>query len=368
MIKNSLKIKNLKFKIVVVILISFVIILRSTNIAFAGPTSTNFQLLDYGFGAGGVATSSSTNYMFQGILGEVETASLSSTSYILGPGLTYTLEPNTPAAPSVTNPSNYYNKLKVIIDNGGNSTDATFIIQVSTVGDFSSNIYYVQADNTLGLNPVWQTYTSWGSGTGFNIIGLSTGTTYYARVAAKRGTFQQGRYSAVASAATVNPTFTFSIQTTNQSIPPFSVGIGVVNAGQITTSWQSVTTNISTNANSGGIVYLNSQNAGLKSIAAGNYTITSTTGNLAPASEGYGIQGQTITQTSGGPMEIISPYNGTAQNVGIVDTTKRVFADSTAAPVSNGQATFQVKAKASTSTPAATDYADTITVIGTGSF
>src|ERR1035437_6617388 len=90
--------------------------------AFAGPKSGIFELKEYGFGSGGIATSSSTNYMFQGIAGEIETASLSSTNFLLGPGLTYTLQPNTPGAPSFTNPSNYYSKLKMVIDNGGNST------------------------------------------------------------------------------------------------------------------------------------------------------------------------------------------------------------------------------------------------------
>ena len=351
-----------------IIILAFIFSIFPIQFAFAGPTSTNFQLQEYGFGAGGVATSSSTNYLFQGILGEIETASLSSTNFIFGPGLTYTLEPNTPGGPTFTNPSNYYNKLSLIIDNASNSTDTTFVIQVSTTSDFSSNVYYVQADNTLGTVPFWQTYTAWGSGSGFTLIGLSTGTTYYARVAAKRGVYQQGKYGAVASASTVNPTLTFSIQTSTQVSPPFSVGVGIVNAGQVTTSWQSVTTNISTNANTGGLVYLNDANSGLKSTAAGNYTITSATGDLTSASEGYGVQGQTATQTSGGPMELVSPYNGTSNNVGLLDTTKRVFTDSTQAPVTNGQATFQIKAKASNSTPAATDYADTITVIGTGNF
>ena len=72
-------------------------------------------------------------YMFQGIAGEIETASLSSTNFILGPGLTYTLQPNTPMAPNFTNPSNYYSKLKIIIDNGGNSTDTTFAIRYQRI-------------------------------------------------------------------------------------------------------------------------------------------------------------------------------------------------------------------------------------------
>ena len=67
-------------------------------------------------------------------------------------------------------------------------------------------------------------------------------------------------------------------------------------------------------------------------------------------------------------MELLSPYNVTGNSVGLVDTTKRAFADSNGQPVTNGSATFQLKAKASNSTPAATDYSDTLTVIASGSF
>ena len=366
-ITNLSRHRDLKLKIFLIILISLFFNLKSVDVALAGPASSNFQLEEYGFGAGGVASSSSENFLFSGAAGEVETASLSSANYLALPGLTYTLQPNIPA-PTFTNPSNYYNKLLLKVNNAGYPSDTLFAIQISTDPNFLNSVNYVLADDTLGLSPVFQTYTAWGGASGFNIIGLTTGTTYYARVAAKRGVYQQGPWGAVASAATVNATFTFNIQTSNQASPPFSVGVGIVNAGQVTTSWQSVTATISTNANTGGIIYLNDVNSGLKSTEAGNYTISSATVDLTGASEGYGVQGQSVTQTSGGPMELISPYNGSSNNIGGLDTIKRVFADSTASPVTNGQTTFQVKAKASTSTPAATDYADTITVIGTGSF
>lgn len=350
-------------------LASCFILLASAPPALAGPTSTNFQLEEYGFGSGGIATSSSTNFMFQGIAGEIETASLSSTNFRLGPGLTYTLEPNIPAAPSLTNPSNYYNKLKIIIDNGNNSTDTTFVIQISSgSATFSSNVYYVQADSTLGTSLTFQTYTAWGGATGFNIIGLFPGTTYYARVAARRGVFQQGAYSATSNAATINPTLTFDIDTTTQTIPPFSVAIGNLTAGNVTTSSDKITATISTNGTGGALVYLSGTNNGLQSTVAGSYTITSVTNNLTSITEGYGARGTTVTQSSGGPMQLISPYNGAGENVGVIDTTKRLISDSTSLPVTSGQVSFELKAKASNTTPSAGDYTDTLTVIGTGSF
>ena len=338
--------------------------LFTPELAFAGPISSNFQLLDYGFGSGSIATSSSTHFMLQGATGEIDSASQSSTNFILGGGLTYTLQPNTPPAPTFTNPSNYYNKLSLIINQGNNSTDTTYAIAVSSDG-FLTNTRYVQTDGTLGLSPVWQTYTLWGGASGVTIIGLNPGTTYTAKVAASRGTFTQGPYGPTATASTINPSFTFSLKTSTTTTPPFTVGIGVVNAGQVTTSWQSVTATISTNANNGGTVYLNGTNTGLVSATAGNYKIVSSSVNLASAAEGYGAQG---TSVSGAPMELISPYNGSANNVGILDSSKRPFADSTGQPVTNGTATFQLKAKASNSTPSGNDYADTVTVVASGSF
>lgn len=352
-----------------IILSLLVLFLATSVVSFAAPpTSTNFIIEEYGFGSGGVASASSTNFLLYGLSGEVETGSQSSTNFISLPGLNYTLQPNIPA-PTITNPSNFYNKLNLIVNTGGYPSDTTFAIQVaSNSASFTQDVYYVQADHTLGFSPVFQTYSSWGSGSGFTLIGLFPGTTYYARTAAKRGVYQQGPWSATAFASTANPTLTFSLETTSQSVPPFSVDIGILTPGSVTTSSDKVTATITTNATGGGLVYLYGTNNGLKSTYAGNYTINSASNDLSGALEGYGARGTTVTQTSGGPMELISPYNGVSNNVGIIDTAKRTLADSTSAPVTNGQVSFELKAKARDTTPSATDYTDTLTVIATGSF
>lgn len=355
----------------------YIVILLTINYfivkpAFAGPSSTTYQLLDYGFGSGGTINSNSSTYSLQATIGQTETASLSSATYLALPGLTYTLEPNTPPAPTITNPSSYYNKLSIAINNAGNPTDATFAIQIaSNSADFSQNVYYVQSgSNTLGTTPDWETYTTWNSGSSFTLIGLTPGATYYARVAAKRGAFQQGRWGGIASAATVNPSFTFSLRTTSQAVPPFTVSMGTMNpGGSIITSPDTVTATISTNANNGGLIYLYGTNAGLKSTAA-NYTIGTVPAktDLSSLTEGYGAQGSSVGQTTGGPMKLDSPYDGTSTTIGVLDTSKREFADSSSTPVNAGTASFLLKARAKTTTPAAGDYADIITVIATGSF
>lgn len=347
----------------------FVLFLTTAIVSFAAPpSSTNFIIEEYGFGSGGIASASSTNFLLYGLTGEVETGSPSSTNFIALPGLNYTLQPNIPA-PTITNPSNFYNKLNVIVNNGGYPSDTTFAIQVaSNSATFLQNVYYVQADHTLGYSPVFQTYSSWGSGSGFTMIGLYPGTTYYTRTAAKRGVYQQGPWSATAFAATTNPTLTFSLVTTSQGVPPFSVDIGNLTAGNVTTSSDKVTATITTNATGGGLVYLYGTNNGLKSTYASNYTIASTSDDLSSALEGYGARGTSVTETSGGPMRLISPYNGVSNNVGVIDTAKRTLADSTLLPVTSGQVSFELKAKAKTTTPSATDYTDTLTIIATGSF
>lgn len=352
----------------IIILYSLIVNHRSF-VALAGPTSTNFELMQYGFGAGGVASSSSESFLFQGALGEIETASLSSENYLALPGLTYSLEPNTPGAPTFTNPSNFYNKLSLTVNNSNNPSDVTFSIQVSSgSADFTSNVFYVQADNTLGVDRVWQTYSSWGGASGFTLIGLKPGTTYYARVSARSGVFQQGIWGPVASAATVIPTLTLNVETSTDTTPPFTVNIGNLTPGSVTTSPDTVDITISTNATNGALTYLYGSNNGLLSTQAGNYNINSVTNNLTSIAEGYGARGTTTGQASGGPMVILNPYDGAGNNVGIVDTSKRPLSDSSEAPVTNGEISFELKAKASNTTPSANDYADVLTVLGTGSF
>ena len=67
-------------------------------------------------------------------------------------------------------------------------------------------------------------------------------------------------------------------------------------------------------------------------------------------------------------MAFESPYDGSGENVGIIDTTKRILSKSSDSPVSSGQMSFELKAKASSTTPSAPDYTDLLTIIATGSF
>lgn len=349
-----------------------ILFLAQSTSAQGNPTSTNYKITDFTFGGGGSANSTSTNYSLFGVLGEVETGKPGSTNYKLGAGLSYTFAANVPPAPTFTNPDNYYNKLKIVINEGGNPSDAKYAIAIST-DNFVADTKYVQSDNTVSATlgtEDWQTYTSWGGAAGVNITGLTPGTTYTVKAAAKRGNFTETGFGPTVQASTVSPSLTFDIDvasTDTETSPPFTVSIGELTAATVITATNKVWVDVDTNGTSGATIYVYGTNNGLLSSAT-SYTISAVSANLASATEGYGARGSSVSQTSGGPMQILAPYNGVSDNVGIVDSSKRVVFDSSNQPVTAGRASFEIKAKASAVAKAATDYSDTLTVITSSSF
>lgn len=338
---------------------------------FALPASTNYQLKDFGYGGGGVGNGTSSNYAIEGILGEQNEDQLQGTTYDLGAGLQYTNQANVPSAPTFTNPSNYYNKLQLTLATGGNPSDTLFAIAIST-DNFSSDTRYVQSDHTigavLGLED-YQTYSAWGSGSGFLVIGLVANTTYTVKVKAWQGKFTETGYGPTASAATVGQQLTFDIDvssTNSDTNPPFTTNFGDLIAGTVTDSPEKIWVDFTTNGESGGRVYVAASNAGLLSSRAG-YTIGAVTGNLTSLSEGFGAQGSSATQSSGSTFSIASAYNLASNNVATTDTIIReIFTVS--GPVTGGRGSFLLKAKSSAVTPAASDYTETLTIIASASF
>lgn len=355
-----------------IILAIFVFIFSSPQLAYADPSSTHYDLKNFSFGSGGTASSSSTTYKTNAISGEVSGDNSSSSTYKTKTGLNQTLQANVPPAPTFTNPSHYYNKLKLVLNNGGNASDATFAIAIST-DNFSSDTKYVQSDNTVGStlgSEDWQSYSTWGGASGLYVIGLTHGTTYTVKVEAQHGNFTQTGFGPTAQAATENESLSFDIDvapTDTETSAPYSVSLGSLTAGSVTTASDKVWVDIDTNGPSGASVYVQGSNNGLLSSAAG-YTISSTTTDLGSASEGYGAQGDSVAQTSGGPLEVNSPYNGSSNNVGALSTTQQIIFDSSGAAITAGRGSFSIKAKASIVTKAAQDYADTLTLVASAAF
>ena len=323
------------------------------------PYSTDYKLKDYGFGSGGVANGTSPNYSLEAITGEISGGSETGPNYNIGPGLIFTNQANVPGAPTFDNPSNYYNKLHIILNTSGNPTDTKYAIAISPDNFTTTN--YVQNDDTVGAvlcSEDYQTNTVWGAG-GFYVIGLASSTTYKVKVKAMQGKFTETGYGPTAAAATVSPTLSFGIDTN-------AVNYGSLTAGSVTDS-PTITASFSTNAQTGGKVYIYGQNAGLFS-SSNNHKINSLTGDLSPSTtEGFGAQGTSAGQTSAEPLSIVAPYNVSSSNVGIVDTAVREIFYS-ANPITGGSGTFVLKAKSIPLTPAANDYSELLTVIASGMF
>jgi hypothetical protein len=329
------------------------------------PYSTSYKLKDYGFGSGGTANSTGGGFSLNAITGEqsgTKTTPLGGIS--LQPGLIFTGQANVPIAPTFINPGGYYNKLNLTVNPSGNPSDTKFAIAIST-DNFATITNYVQNDNTVGAvlgAEDYQTYSAWGGVGGITVIGLTAGTTYQVKIKAMQGKFSETGYGPTASAATVNPTLSFSVGTDdNPSTPPFIINFGNMVPGNVNVSPHYINVGLDTNGVSGGRVYVYSANAGLYSSVA-NYKINAMTGSLTSV-EGFGAQGR-----SGGTLTLDAPYDqiGT-DTVGIVNSTVREIFN-TAGPITGGTGSFLLKSRPATTAPAATDYAELLTVIAAGSF
>ncbi len=251
-IKNSIKIKNLKLKIVPFLLFAYLLIFAFlAQKASAGPSSSSFELKEYGFGAGGTENSTSSNFKMFGTVGEVDMGSPSSALYRIGSGLVFTQTAFTPPAPTFTNPASNYDRLKIVINQGGNPSDTTYAAMIST-DNFVNDIRYVKSDFTIGTALVigdFQNYTTWNGASGKFITGLISNTTYYVRVKARQGNFSESFWGPVASVATADPSLSFGLDTS-------SINFTNLNSGNsYTDSSKQTTMTTSTNAYNGYIVY-----------------------------------------------------------------------------------------------------------------
>ena len=333
------------------------------------PASSNYQLGSYGFGTGGTAGTSSSNYKINGVAGDAAGDS-SSSHYSAGFGANYQQQADAPLV-SLSNPGAWYNKLQVTITPNGNPTDAQYAIAISP--DNFATTLWVQPDLSIGSSfsiSNFNTYTGWGGSSGVTIRGLTRSTVYTVKATAYRGKYTQGPFGPVSSGITTNdPSLSFEIDVsaTDQSTsPPYAVSFGNLLVNTVNTPPVKVWVSLDTNADSGGLVYVSDQNGGLSSANVG-YTVNSSTVDLGAQSEGYGVQQSTVTQASGGPLAFSSPFNVNANNIGGLTTTFQQIL-STTAPVSSGRASFNLKAKSSINTPVAADYSDLLTLIAAAAF
>jgi hypothetical protein len=347
------------------------LIAASFGIVFFGalPSTTNYKLNSYGFGSGGTAGSSTATYSLEGTTGELSGAPSSTATATSKPGYIETQQANVPKLASLdNNGGQYYNKLHFVIDNQGNPTDAKFLISVST-DSFASDIRYVQTDGTLTSTlstAHYQTYSAWGGAGGSLIIGLLPSTTYQVRLRATQGQFSESAYGPITAQATAAPTLTFSLVTSTQAVPPFSVNFGTLTAGNIATTAETINTTFSTNGTTGGNVYLAGLNGGLKSTSTGAQ-INAVSNDLTSLSNGFGAQNSSVGQSSGGPYTVVSPYNVSGNNVGIVGGTTRSLYTSSS-PVTGGSGVLILKAKSQSIDVSASDYQEVLTFVAAANF
>ena len=171
----------------------------------------------------------------------------------------------------------------------------------------------------------------------------------------------------VTVSATVSETVSCGASTT-------TTAFGTLTTSAVSTSTPDVTITMSCNYASGCTLKVqddgNATNPGLYSTTVA-YLIGSAdaayadTATLAAGTEGYGIQGSTNANGSGGTLTIATRYNQTGNAVGGFEITDQSISSSTE-PIANRETVVKHKAAISGLTKAATNYSDILTYSCTG--
>ena len=162
--------------------------------------------------------------------------------------------------------------------------------------------------------------------------------------------------------ATVIPSFTLALT-------PNTDTLGTLTSSAYTVSTNNVSATINTNAVYGWSLWVEDSNAGLHSTIASKTIASLSVANHAMnagaiGTEGYVIGAPTITTgTVAAPYVDSTGYSGG----GVLSTGYNLLASNTVASSSDAVAIKEI-ADISGTTPPATDYTDTITVVGAGSF
>jgi hypothetical protein len=245
--------KNINYtKISVILSLTSCFLILASQADAALPSSTNYAIQSYTFGAGGTASSSSTNYSLNGVAGEIEFGTQSSANFKNEAGLTYMMKASVPVAPTLSTPGGNYDRILFVINPGSNPSDYTYALEISTDNTFASNVNYINSDGTTSttLSPSnFQTYTAWGGSSGTFVTGLTSGTTYYIRAAARQGSYTQSDWGPSASITTNTATLTFTID------HPVITFNNLNGGDSYTDSAQSDTFTTSTNAFNGYTIY-----------------------------------------------------------------------------------------------------------------
>lgn len=175
----------------------------------------------------------------------------------------------------------------------------------------------------------------------------------------------------IAVTATVPPTFSFSLSGNTDEL-------GTLSSSSITSSSTPRTITISTNASSGWVAWVKSANAALSSTSTGASIATAGTVNNTPEDldsvTGYVLDVDITTDSATG-TGAVQQNPGYGDEYAGADTTQGGSLSTTFQPIAECTGTtagdiltLNTRTKISAVQAAATDYADTLTVIGAGRF
>ncbi len=167
--------------------------------------------------------------------------------------------------------------------------------------------------------------------------------------------------------ATVSPSFTFVFNNNAQALGALSSSAPVSGSG--------TTITITTNAPNGWFAWVKDSNAGLTSANASKTIATTGTINAAPSSLSNGVEGYVLDTdlttdfAAGGTVTIDPEYLG-ADTVsgGTLSATDYQPIASSGGTAGGDVLTLIPRASIAGNTPAASDYTDTLTVVGAGRF
>lgn len=165
----------------------------------------------------------------------------------------------------------------------------------------------------------------------------------------------------VAVTATVPSTFSFTLSSNTAALGSLSTSA--------MTAATAITATFTTNANNGWLAWVKSANAALNSASTGDSVpsaaFTTGAGNIVDLSA---INGYVLNVIAGtGTPTIATEYSGGANTGGNFATTFKQIA-SHSIPSNADTVTLTVKARATATNKAATDYTDTLTVSAAGQF
>ncbi|HEX8350912.1 MAG TPA: hypothetical protein VF598_13195, partial [Hymenobacter sp.] len=127
-------------------------LIMMTSLFAANPSGGTYMLKSYEIGGGG-GSGSSSSYNLNGVTGTQNGNPAGSTTYGVQSGEKATADTNVPPAPALTNPSSYYDRLRLVLNTGNSPTDTKFAIAISP-DNFATTTQYVKSDNSLGATQV----------------------------------------------------------------------------------------------------------------------------------------------------------------------------------------------------------------------